>query len=32
MIWSEPLGFERWQAITNIMLTHKAHMKGKLPT
>jgi hypothetical protein len=32
MIWSEPLGFERWQAITTILLTHKAHMKGKLPT
>jgi hypothetical protein len=29
MIWNEPLGLERWEHITNTLLTHKAHMQGR---
>jgi hypothetical protein len=31
MIWTEPLGFERWEYITSTLLTHRAFMKGRTP-
>jgi hypothetical protein len=30
MIWNEPLGIERWEAITKTLLNHKAVMSGKV--
>jgi hypothetical protein len=32
MIWNEPLGIERWEAITKTLLTHKVVMSGKVAT
>jgi hypothetical protein len=29
MVWNEPLGIERWEAITKNLLAHKAVMSGK---